>query len=70
MTDFEMLKALLLKAGRIYDEAVIAPYNKKIVQVHVTGSRIQFEFNSEGELLEEWDNPYESQWIGSPYFEG
>ena len=69
MTDFEMLKALLLKAGRIYDE-IILDSGKHIVQVHVTGSRIQFEFNKYGELVEEWDNPYESQWIGSPYYKG
>ncbi len=57
-----MLRQLLKKSGRVYDECV----NKNgtiSIQIHFNDSRWQWEFDAEGNMLEEWINPHVSLWI-------
>ena len=64
MNDLEMLLSLLDKSGRVYDTIKHPDKDKMIVQIHISNTRHQWEFDSNtGELIEEWDNPHTSQWI-------
>lgn len=61
MTDLDMLKHLLNKTGRIYDE--YSDENKTIIQVHSFDGRTEFDFDKEGNLVEDWDNSAVTTWI-------
>ena len=61
MTDLMMLKHLLKKTGRIYDE--FSDENKTIIQVHSFDGRTEFNFDKEGNLVEDWDNSSVTTWI-------
>ena len=61
MTDLMMLKHLLRKTGRIYNE--FSAENKTIIQVHSFDGRIEFDFDKEGNLVEDWDNSAITTWI-------
>ena len=61
MTDLMMLKHLLNKTGRIYDE--FSDENKTIIQVHSFDGRTEFDFDAEGNLVEDWDNSAITTWI-------
>lgn len=62
MTDLDMLRHLLNKSGRLFDE-VTNSNGTVTLQVRFSDFRQQWEFDAEGNLTEEWDNPHESQWI-------
>lgn len=66
MTELEMLRQLLKKTGRIYDECTNSN-NTVTIQIHFNDSRWQWEFDAEGNLTEEWENPHESQWISEQW---
>ena len=61
MTDLMMLKHLLKKTGRIYDE--YSDENRTIIQVHSFDGRTEFDFAKEGNLVEDWDNSAFTTWI-------
>lgn len=68
-TDLEMLKALLNKSGRLYDEETQTDLNKVIIQIHVSDIRMQWEFDATtGELIEDWDNHSMTTWISGGYY--
>lgn len=62
MTELEMLKQLLQKSGRTFDECTNTNGTVSI-QIHFNDSRWQWDFESDGTLIEEWENPHESLWI-------
>ena len=62
MTELEMLKHLLHKSGRQFDE-VLNSNGITIIQVHFSDFRQQWEFDFGGNLIEEWTNTIESLWI-------
>ena len=66
MTDLEMLKCLLKKSGRMYDECTNTNGTTSI-QIHFHETRWQWDFDAEGNLTEEWENPHESQWISEQW---
>ena len=61
MTDLDMLKHLLKKTGRIYDE--YSDENRIIIQVHSFDERTEFDFDKDGNLIEDWDNSSVTTWI-------
>ena len=63
MTDLDMLRHLLKKTGRLYDE--ITQINRTIIQVYVFEGRVQFEFDVHGNLEEDWDNASITTWISA-----
>lgn len=68
-TDLEMLKALLNKSGRLYDEEVQNDLNKTIIQIHVGDFRMQWEFDTTtGELIEDWGNHAITTWLTGGYY--
>lgn len=64
MTDLEMLKHLLKKSCRIYDE-LVAKNGTVMIQVHIADTRHEWSFDKDGNFLEEWENPHETQWISN-----
>jgi hypothetical protein len=67
MTDLEMLKHLLKVSGRIYDEAVDSRSENITIQIHFNDTRWEWNFDSNGKLIEDWENPHESQWISEQW---
>ena len=63
MTDLDMLRHLLKKTGRLYDE--VTQINRTIIQVYVFEGRVQFEFDVYGNLEEDWDNGSYTTWISA-----
>lgn len=61
MTDLMMLKHLLRKTGRLYDEYY--DENRIIIQVHSFNGRTEFDFDKEGTLIDDWDNSSVTTWI-------
>ena len=61
MTDLMMLKHLLKKTGRMYNE--YSDENRTIIQVHSFEGRTEFDFDKEGNLVEDWDNSSVTTWI-------
>ena len=61
MTDLDMLRHLLNKTGRIYNE--YSDENRTIIQVHSFDRRTEFDFDKDGNLVEDWDNPCITTWI-------
>ena len=61
MTDLDMLKHLLKKTGRLYDE--VTQINRTIIQVHSFDGRTEFDFDKYGNLVEDWDNSSVTTWI-------
>ena len=61
MTDLMMLEHLLQKTGRVYDKS--EEDNRIIVQVHCFDGRVEFDFDANGNLKEDWDNPCITTWI-------
>lgn len=66
MTELEMLKHLLRKSGRTFDECTNTNGTVSI-QIHFNDSRWQWDFEADGTLIEEWENPHESQWISEQW---
>lgn len=62
MTELEMLKHLLQKSGRTFDECTNTKGTVSI-QIHFNDTRWQWDFEADGTLIEEWENPHESQWV-------
>ena len=67
MTDIEMLKHLLKVSGRIYDVAVDDCNGNITIQIHFKDTRWEWNFDSNGKLIEDWENPHESQWISEQW---
>lgn len=67
MSDLEMLKHLLKVSGRIYDEAVDSHSENVTIQIHFNDTRWEWYFDSTGKLIEDWENPHESQWISEQW---
>ena len=66
MSELEMLKQLLQKSGRTFDECTNT--NETVsIQIHFNDSRWQWDFEADGTLIEEWENPHESQWISEQW---
>ena len=63
MTDLQMVEHLLKKTERLYDKVDLA--DKTIIQVYVFEGRLQFEFNINGDLEEDWDNTSFTTWISA-----
>lgn len=63
MTDLDMLRHLLKKTGRLYDE--VTQINRTIIQVYVFEGRVQFEFDVYGNLEEDWNNDSYTTWISA-----
>lgn len=63
MTDLQMVEHLLKKTGRLYDKVELV--DKTIIQVYVFEGRLQFEFNINGDLEEDWDNGSFTTWISA-----
>ena len=61
MTELEMLKHLLQKSGRTFDECTNTNGTVSI-QIHFNDIRWQWDFEADGTLIEEWENPCESLW--------
>lgn len=61
MTDLAMLEHLLDKTGRMYDKVELD--NKTIIQIHSFDGRTEFDFDKDGNLVEEWDNSAVTTWI-------
>ena len=61
MTDLDMLRHLLKKTGRLYDE--VTQVNRTIIQVHSFDGRTEFDFDKDGNLVEDWDNSSVTTWI-------
>ena len=61
MTDLMMLKHMLKKTGRLYDE--YSDETRTIIQVHSFDGRTEFDFDAEGNLVEDWDNSAITTWI-------
>ncbi len=62
MTDLDMLRHLLNKSGRIFYEETDSS-DRVTIQVSFFDFRQQWDFDAEGNLLEEWVNPDISHWI-------
>ena len=68
MTDLEMLLALLNKANRKFD--MISDDKSTVVQIHCFEGRLEFNFDSQGNLEEEWDNSAPTTWLtGGAYYD-
>ena len=63
MTDLDMLRHLLKKTGRLYDE--VTQVNRTIIQVHSFDGRTEFDFDKDGNLVEDWDNASMTTWISA-----
>lgn len=61
LTDLDMLRHLLKKTGRIYNE--YSDENRTIIQVHSFNGRTEFDFDKKGNLVEDWDNSSVTTWI-------
>lgn len=61
MTDLDMLRHLLKKTGRLYDE--VTQTSRTIIQVHSFDGRTEFDFDKDGNLVEDWDNSSVTTWI-------
>ena len=62
MTDLEMLKHLLKKCGRMFDEA-IEEDGSVIIQIHVSDIRYEWDFDKTGNLKDEWENRSPTSWL-------
>ena len=68
MTDLMMLEHLLKKTGRVFDK--VEEDNKLIIQVHCFEGRVEFDFDAEGNLEEDWDNSSVTTWLsGGCYYD-
>ena len=61
-----MLEHLLKKSGRIFD--MIKENDKTIVQIHCFDGRVEFDFDKNGNLIEEWDNSSVTTWLSGGYY--
>ena len=63
MTDLMMVEHLLNKTGRVYDK--VTTENKTIIQIHCFDGRLEFRFDLQGNLEEDWDNTAYTTWISN-----
>ena len=66
MNDLMMLEHLLKKTGRKYDK--LEDTCKIVIQVYCFDGRVEFDFDLDGNLEEDWDNSSVSTWLSGGYY--